>query len=54
MESLTNKSDDIGGYTIKIMRKNSKDFIQKEVYFNKSRLVSKIKKNSNNKNMFSF
>ena len=39
-----NKNDDIGGYTIKIIRKNNKDFIQKEIYFNKSRLVSKIKK----------
>ena len=38
------KSDDIGGYTIKIVRKNNKDFIQKEIHFNKSRLVSKIKK----------
>ena len=40
-----NKSDDIGGFTIKIIRKNNKDNIQKEIYFNKSRrLVSKIKK----------
>ena len=38
-----NKSDDIGGYTIKII-KNNKDFIQKEIYFNESRLVLKIKK----------
>ena len=27
-----NKSDDIGGYTIEIIRKNNKDFIQKEIY----------------------
>ena len=40
-----NKSGDIGGFTIKIIRKNNKDNIQKEIYFNKSRrLVSKIKK----------
>ena len=39
-----NKSDYIGSYTIKIIRKNNKDFIQKEIYFNKSRLVLKIKK----------
>ena len=40
-----NKSDDIGGFTIKIIRKNNKDSIQKEIYFNKlRRLVSKIKK----------
>ena len=29
-----NKSNDIGGYTMKVMRKNNKDFIQKEIYFN--------------------
>ena len=39
-----NKNGNIGGYTIKITRKNNKDFIQKEIYFNKLRLVSKIKK----------
>ena len=48
------KSDDIGGYTIKIVRKNNKDFIQKEIHFNKSRLVSKIKKNNDNKNTIFF
>ena len=30
--------------TTKLINKNNKDFIQKEIYFNKSRLVSKIKK----------
>ena len=49
-----NKSDDIAGYTIKIIRKNNKDFIQKEIYFNKSRLVSKIKKKNDDKNMIFF
>ena len=49
-----NKSDDIGGYTKKIIRKNNKDFIQKEIYFNKSRLVSKIKKKKDDKNMIFF
>ena len=34
-----NKSDDIGGYNIKLITKNNKDFIKKEIYFNKSRLV---------------
>ena len=45
------KSDDIGGYTIKIIN-NNKDFIQKDIYFSKSRLVSKIKKKNINKNIF--
>ena len=49
-----NKNNDIGGYTIKIIRKNNKDFIQKEIYFNKSRLVSKIKKKKDDKNMIFF
>ena len=49
-----NKSNDIGGYTIKIMRKNNKDFIQKEIYFNKSKLVSKIKRKNDDKNMIFF
>ena len=39
-----NTSDDIGGYTVKLIKKNNEDFIQMEIYFNKSRLVSKIKK----------
>ena len=34
-------TDDIGGYTIKIIEKDNKDFIQKEIH---STLVSKIKK----------
>ena len=51
---IKNKSEDIGGYTIKIIRKNNKDFIQKEIYFNKSRLVSKIKKKKDDKNMIFF
>ena len=46
-----NKNDDIGGYTIKIIRKNNKDFIRKEIYFNKSRLVSKTKKKNDDKNI---
>ena len=49
-----NKSNNIGGYTIKIIRKNNKDFIQKKIYFNKSRLVSKIKKKNDNKNIIFF
>ena len=49
-----NKFDDIGDYTIQIMRKNNKDFIQKEIYFNKSRLVSKIKKKTTIKNIILF
>ena len=49
-----NKSNVIGGYTIKIMRKNNKDFIQKEIYFNKSKLVSKIKRKNDDKNMIFF
>ena len=48
MGSLTkkkkNKSGNIGGYTIKLIKRNNKDFIQKEIYFNKWRLVLKIKK----------
>ena len=43
-EKNNNKSDDIGGYTIKLIKKNNKDFIHKEIYFNKPRLVSKRKK----------
>ena len=49
MRSLTKKKQ-IQRYwklyykTIKLINKNNKDFIQKEIYFNKSRLVSKIKK----------
>ena len=57
MESLTKKRTNLTileVIIIKIIRKNSKDFIQKEIYFNKSRLVSKIKKNNNNKNTFFF
>ena len=49
-----NKSDNIGGYTINIIRKNNKDFIQTKIYFNKLRLVSKIKKKSDDKNMIFF
>ena len=49
---MTSITDDIGGYTIKLLRKSNKDFIQKEIYFNKLRLVLKIKKKSNNKNIF--
>ena len=49
-----NKSNNIGGYTIKIIRKNNKDFIQKEIHFNKLRLVSKIKKKNDDKNMIFF
>ena len=46
-----NTSDDIGGYTVKLIKKNNKDFIQMEIYFNKSRLVLKIKKKNNDKNV---
>ena len=47
-----NTSDDINGYTVKLIKKNNnKDFIQKEIYFNKSRLISKIKKKNDNKIM---
>ena len=49
-----NKSNDIGCYTIKIIRKNNKDFIQEEIYFNKSRLVSRIKKKNDDKSMIFF
>ena len=31
-----------------------KDFIQKEIYFNKLRLVSKVKKKNDDKNMIFF
>ena len=46
-----NKSDDIGGYTIKLIKKKNKGFIHREIYFNKPRLASKIKKKNDNKNM---
>ena len=49
---MTSTTNDIGGYTIKLLRKSNKDFIQKEIYFNKLRLVLKIKKKNNNKNIF--
>ena len=46
-----NTSNNISGYTVKLIKKNNKDFIQKEICFNKSRLVSKIKKKNDDKNM---
>ena len=47
-----NTSDDINGYTVKLIKKkNNKDFIQKEIYFNKLRLISKIKKKNDDKIM---
>ena len=57
MESLTKKKkkkNNIGGDTIKIIRKTKKEFIQKEIYFNKLRLVSKIKKKNDDKNVIFF
>ena len=54
MGSLTKKKDtsnDIGCYTVKLIKKNNKDFIQKKIYFNKLRLVSKIKKKNNHVNV---
>ena len=49
MESLTKKRTNLA--ILEVVGKNNKDFIQKEIYFNKSRLVSKIKKKNDDKNM---
>ena len=45
-----NTSDDIGGYAVVLIIKN-KDFLQKKIFFNRSKLVLKIKKKNGDENM---
>ena len=53
MESLTKKKQIQQYWRLyyKTNNKNNKDYIHKEIYFNKSRLVSKIKKKNDNENI---
>ena len=45
-----NTSNDIGGYAVVLIIKN-KDFLQKKIFFNRSKLVLKIKKKNGDENM---